>query len=69
MNRVANQFADGGTLSHPSADYFPFLLCPTKRIQKKNTHYEECYRGGWYTTNRVNNQFQGRCNSGDRAPS
>ena len=60
-NRVANQFADGGTISHPSANHLPFLLCLTRKIQKKNkknTHYEERYRDGWYTTNRVSNQFK-----------
>ena len=68
-NRVANQSVDGGSLNHPSVDYFTILLCIKKRFYKKDTHYEECCRDGWYTNNRVSNQFQGRCNSGDRSPS
>ena len=47
MNRVANQFADGGTFTHPSADYLPFYYVLLYDFKKKNTHYEECYRDGW----------------------
>ena len=35
MNRVANQFADGGTISHPSADYLPFYYILLKEFKKK----------------------------------
>ena len=35
MNRVANQFADGGTISHPSADYLPFYYILLKELKKK----------------------------------
>ena len=34
-NRVANQFADGGTLSHPSADYLPFYYVLLKEFKRK----------------------------------
>ena len=68
MNRVANQFRGRWN----SITIRPRIILPFKKKKKKgrkDTHYEECRRDGWYTTYRVSNQFQGRCNSGDRSPS
>merc|ERR1712055_389056 len=63
MNRVANQFRGRWN----SLTIRPRIIILPLKKKEKDTHYEECRRDGWYTTYRVSNQFQGRCNSGDRS--
>ena len=58
-NRVVNQFADGVTISHLSANHLPLYYTLLVKFKKESqyTHYEARYCDGWYITNRVENQF------------
>ena len=60
MNRVVNQFADGGTIvTCPRITYHYLHLMEDSIVKSsQDTHYEARYRDGWYITNRVGNQFK-----------